>query len=108
MPNPIWHVIEVEPLQDYRMLLTFENGEKRLYDAAPLLEKPVCASLKDMSFFAQVKAVYGTVVWSDEIDVVPENLYECSIPCNNHDDIGKNLGNYYFSTQVRRVTDSVE
>ena len=108
MPNPIRHVTEMEPLQDYRMLLTFENGEKRLYDAAPLLEKPVCASLKDMSFFAQVKAVYGTVVWSDGIDVALEHLYECSIHCNNHDDIGKNLGNNYFSTQVRRVTDSVE
>lgn len=80
MPNPKWHVMEVKPLQDYRMLLTFADGEKRVYDATPLLEKPICAALKEPSFFARARAAYGTVVWSDDIDIAPEHLYESSIP----------------------------
>ncbi len=80
MPNPTWHVTEAEPYQGYTILLTFENGEKRLYDATPLLEKPICASLREPSFFARAKAAYGTVVWSDDIDIAPEYLYEYSVP----------------------------
>lgn len=80
MANPIWCVEAVEPHEDYSMLLTFENGEKRIYDARPLLSKPICAALKNVHFFMMAKALYGTVVWSDDIDIAPEHLYECSVP----------------------------
>ena len=80
MPNPIWNVKAVEPLPEYKMLITFDNGEKRLYDAKRLLDKPICASLKEPSFFAKARVEYGTVVWSNEIDIAPEYLYEDSIP----------------------------
>ena len=39
MANPVWCVADVCPNTDYTLMLTFENGEKRLYDAKPLLDK---------------------------------------------------------------------
>lgn len=80
MSNPVWSVIAVEPRKDYSMLLTFADGEKRLYNARPLLDKKVCKRLQDVSFFMKARAMYGTVVWNDEIDIAPEHLYESSVP----------------------------
>lgn len=80
MANPVWCVKSVEPREDYSMLLTFENGEKRVYDARPLLSKPICSELNNLSFFMGARAMHGTVVWSDDVDIAPEHLYECSIP----------------------------
>ncbi len=83
MANPYWVVKSVIPQKDYTLLLTFENKEKRLYNALPLLEKSLYEPLKKLPFFMNAKAEYGTVVWSDEIDIAPEHLYENSTPINN-------------------------
>ena len=80
MANPVWCVASVQPRPDYTMLLTFENGEKRIYDARPLLKKPICRKLNDLPFFMKARAAFGTVVWSDDVDIAPEHLYECSKP----------------------------
>ncbi|VUZ25685.1 Uncharacterised protein [Acetobacterium wieringae] len=34
-------VINVEPLNDYKLLLTFDNGEKRIFDVSPYLDKGI-------------------------------------------------------------------
>ncbi len=44
-------VISVQPLSNYRLLLEFDNGEKRIGDISPLLAKPVFTFLKDTVFF---------------------------------------------------------
>lgn len=80
MKNPVWVVEAVIPQEDYTLIITFTGGNQRIYDARPLLEKPLCAPLKNLSFFMGAKAAYGTVVWSDDIDIAPEHLYECSRP----------------------------
>ena len=41
--------------------------------------------LREPDFFAQAKAAYGTVVWTDEIDIAPEHLYECSVPISSRE-----------------------
>ncbi len=83
MGNPIWVVKSVIPQKDYTLLLTFENNERRLYNALPLLEKDLYAPLKNIVFFMKATAAYGTVIWNDEIDIAPEALYENSTPINN-------------------------
>lgn len=80
MNNPVWIVKDVKPQSNYMLAITFENGEKKLYDARPLLEKKMFNKLKNLSFFMQAKAQYGTVAWDDETDIAPEHLYNTSIP----------------------------
>lgn len=78
MKVPVWTVIKVEARKDYKLIIDFADGTRRLYDARALLEKPVCAPLKELAFFMNAKAECGTVVWSDDVDIAPEHLYECS------------------------------
>lgn len=78
--TPEWLVKAVEPRRDYTLLLTFIGGEQRVYNAAPLLEKPIFSQLKDINFFMKAKSDGCSVVWSDDVDIAPEHLYECSVP----------------------------
>lgn len=78
--NPVWVVSEVQAKEDYTLVITFISGEKRIYNARPLLEKPIYAPLKNLGFFLGAKAFCGTVIWNDDVDIAPEHLYEHSIP----------------------------
>lgn len=80
MKTPAWVVREVQPKEDYTLLLTFADGSKKVYNARPLLEKAIYSQLNNLPFFLCAKAQYGTVVWNDDIDIAPEHLYECSQP----------------------------
>lgn len=73
-------VTAVIPNDNYELLLTFNNGEKRLFDARQLLDIKVFEPLKNVSFFKLVKAAFGTVVWPDDIDYCPDTLYMQSVP----------------------------
>jgi len=83
MNLPEWVVLDVVPNKDYTLLLTFADGEKKIYDARPLLNKAIYAQLKSLPFFLSARAECGTVVWSDDVDIAPEHLYECSVPVEN-------------------------
>jgi len=48
-------VIDVKPLSDYQLLLTFDNSEKRLFDMKPYLDRGVYRELKDESKFSETK-----------------------------------------------------
>ena len=80
MSAPNWIVTNVEPRGDYTLRITFADGIEKIYDARPLLEKPIYAPLKNVAFFLRAKADCGTGVWSDDIDIAPEHLYETSSP----------------------------
>ncbi len=79
--NPVWCVKAVEPKEDFILLLTFENGEQKLYDCKPiLLEYPAFACLKNPTLFNKVYVEHHSVAWNDELDIAPEDLYERGIP----------------------------
>ncbi len=80
MKNPVWVVTEVKAKDDYTLLITFIGGEKRIYNARPLLEKAIYSPLKNLAFFLSAKVDCGTVIWNDDVDIAPEHLYECSLP----------------------------
>lgn len=80
MRTPYWVVREARAKADYTLELTFADGARRIYDARPLLEKAIYSQLRSLPFFLRARAECGTVVWSDEVDIAPEHLYECSIP----------------------------
>ena len=60
--------------------VTFTNGEKRVFDVMAYLEYPAFHALKALSLFMQARVAHNTVVWNDEIDMAPENLYLESAP----------------------------
>lgn len=78
MKNPAWIVKDVQPKEDYTLLLTFADGAKKVYDVRPLLEKDNYSQLRNPAFFLRAKADCGTVVWNGDIDIAPEHLYEFS------------------------------
>ena len=73
-------IIKVEPIEDYKLLITFGNGEKRLKDMKPYLEKGIFKKLKDEKYFKQVKVLYGTISWDGDIELCADSLYINSKP----------------------------
>ncbi len=71
-------VTEVEPLEDYQLFLTFENGEKRIFDMKPYLDKGIFQELKDRQRFRTVRVSFDSIEWDNQADVDPETLYEKS------------------------------
>lgn len=70
-------IVRVKPLEDYKLLLTFDNNVKKIKDMKPYLEKGVFKVLQDKSIFNRVNIVLGTISWGD-IDMCPDSLYESS------------------------------
>lgn len=71
-------VKKVEVLSDYRLLLTFDNKEKRIKDMKPYLNKGVFKKLKEKDFFNKVRICYGSISWGDQIDMCADSLYDTS------------------------------
>lgn len=76
-------VKNVKALDGYKLLLTFENDEVRLFDMNPYLNKGIFKELKDTSMFKSAKVSFDSVEWENEADIDPETLYEDSIPYNS-------------------------
>jgi Protein of unknown function (DUF2442) len=79
--NLLLDVLSVTATKDYRLHLEFENGEKRIFDMTPLLDKRPFVKLKTSALFFAARVDYGTVCWPGNIDIAPETLYDRSIPC---------------------------
>jgi hypothetical protein len=78
--NALLDVVKVEAMPDYSLLLEFENGEKRVFDMSPLMDKKPFSQLKGTPLFTRAFVDYGTVVWPGNIDIAPETLYDRSRP----------------------------
>jgi hypothetical protein len=73
-------IVDFDFLNEYKILLTFENGEKREFDCATLIDQKPFQVFEDKNYFKRAKIEYGTLVWPNEIDIAPETLYICSTP----------------------------
>ena len=71
-------VKSVRPLSEYQLLLTFENGEKKIFDMKPYLDKGIYKELKDESKFKTVRISFDSIEWCNNADIDPEFLYEKS------------------------------
>ncbi len=72
-------VTDVKPLSDYQLFVTFENGEKRLFDMKPYLDKGIYKELKDERIFKTVRVSFDSIEWCNQADIDPEFLYEKSV-----------------------------
>lgn len=71
-------VIQAEYIGGYRLLLLFNNGEKRIVDLSDSLKGTVYIPLKDINFFKKFSIKFNTVEWENGADFAPEYLYEIS------------------------------
>ncbi|MCK9410857.1 MAG: DUF2442 domain-containing protein [Prolixibacteraceae bacterium] len=69
----------VKPINNYNLILTFDNGEIRQFDMNPYLNKGIFQELKDISKFNSVRVSFDTIEWDNEADLDPEILYENSV-----------------------------
>ena len=71
--NP--YVEQVYPLDDYRLELVFENGERRIFDAKPYLHRGIFTRLQNRAVFQSTRVVAGSVEWAGELDLSYDTLY---------------------------------
>ena len=66
------------------MLVTFSNGECRVFDMEPLTNLPAYAPLADDDIFKTARIDHGILTWlDDEIDIAAEAVYARSYPYNS-------------------------
>ena len=77
-----YYPIEVKPLPQYQLLITFDNHERRVFDVAPYLSDSFFAPLSNPAIFQSVKINPLTVEWVGGIDICPDELYYNSKPAD--------------------------
>jgi hypothetical protein len=70
-------VVEVKPLESYRLWLRFSDGTSGTVDLSAELWGPMFEPLKDPTLFAQaaIHPDLQTVTWPNGADLAPEFLY---------------------------------
>ena len=72
-------VIDVKPLEGYKLHLTFENREERIFDVSPYLSMGKFAELRDVSLFNTVAVKFDSIEWANQLDLDPEILFDDGI-----------------------------
>jgi nucleoside-specific outer membrane channel protein Tsx len=76
-------ITKVQPLDDYKLYLEYENNEKKTFDVKPYLDLPFYKSLKDTALFKTVKIVDNwTIEWVSGQDISPHEIYYGSTKIN--------------------------
>lgn len=75
-------VIEAEYFKDYKIIITFNNGVKKIVDMEQDLWGPMFEPLKDKKLFKQfrIDKDIHTIVWPNGADFSPDSLYEMGKP----------------------------
>jgi hypothetical protein len=77
--NRIPNIKEVKPLDDLKLIVTFENNIKKKYDVKRLLDKyPVFGDLKSKHLFNLVHVDCGGygIAWNDFIDLSKYEIWK--------------------------------
>lgn len=72
---PLVDVVEVRPLENYRLFVAFEDGKNGEFDMSPYLDQGVFRTLRNPSVFRLVRVEGGTAVWPGDVGIAPERLY---------------------------------
>ena len=71
--NP--RVKDVKPHPDYTLTLIFDNGERKVFDVKPYLDKGIFKELKNLKIFNAVRPFLGSIEWPNGQDFCPDTLY---------------------------------
>jgi len=71
-------IIEAVYLHEYKIIITFNNGVKKIVDLKPDLWGKMFEPLKDENLFKQFRIDQDihTIVWPNGADLSPDCLYE--------------------------------
>ena len=70
--------INVMPLENYLLLIEFDNGEKRTFDVKPYFKFKAFEKVKDERIFKTVKVEGLSIEWDNGADICPDELYNNS------------------------------
>jgi hypothetical protein len=79
--------IKVEVIDDFKLLIEFDNGEIRVFDASLLFNRKAYLPIMNKNIFRTVKTNDISIEWAGEIDVCPDELYYSSTPLSSLSDI---------------------
>lgn len=68
-------VKRVSPLENYLILVEFENEEVGYLDMTPYLNFGVFKKIRDPEVFQKVRISFDTIEWPEGIDLDPEFVY---------------------------------
>ena len=54
-------VIDVKPIEDYNVIITYETGEKKKFDVTPYIKGNWFGELKDIEIFKAVRPCGSTI-----------------------------------------------
>ena len=69
------NIIDVKAQENYEILLSFENGEKKVFDMKPYIDKGFFKQLQDKTYFKTVKPYFDSIQWANSQDLSPDTLY---------------------------------
>jgi hypothetical protein len=76
----LWiEAVKVIPRPNFSLVITFNTGETKIYDFTPNFQYEAFQPLKDINLFLKARAAGDAIIWSDEIDIAIERVYEESI-----------------------------
>ena len=73
--------VNVMPLDDYKLLVTFGNNERKVFSVKPYLKLHPFQELNNITLFNAVKIGGFSVEWPTGQDICPDELYFESLPC---------------------------
>ena len=69
-------VIKATYLDEYMILLAFNNGVIKTVDLKSKLNGEVFEPLKELNYFRRFTIRFNTIEWNNGADLAPEYLYE--------------------------------
>lgn len=73
-------VVKVIPLENYKLMIHFDNQEVKEFDVQPYIMGEWYGKLKDPVYFRAATVDGYTVCWPDGQDLCPDEIYELSKP----------------------------
>jgi uncharacterized protein DUF2442 len=76
VPGPLVRVKSVEPLENFRVRITFQNDVQKEIDLEKFLRGEIFEPIRtDPNVFRSVKVIGGTIGWDNGADIDPDVLY---------------------------------
>ncbi len=65
----------VKAVENYKIVVTFDNGTSGIVDLGDPLQKGIFRDLKDPLFFAKVYTTGDAIAWNDDLEIDALNIY---------------------------------